>query len=805
MLVLAVQLLGYQIAIRQANGIAPTVITDDIMQELAQDELRLLVHAAHLNAMWGSDPSSEVGEGDWWFIEHYAGRAAERLQMITVESQNRGLVAELFVLHQMKMLAVSARTGDAGYVKAELDSLAALLSHQLNVTAYYQQRQNPGLAEMVWARMTATPALRENVEWGISDSVAKNAMIVLKERTETKKVENLPSILGSFDESNETNNTKGLLISTGLDFQEIGSATLDQILGLARPNVPDDQGRMLWLEAILTGQTDNIGLLLANIVLGFIPVINILVDVAGLLTSHSIIWISLGIIALICDIGSTAAFLSVQAELIGLPWLGRAVNSVVTSLAAADTALIAAFEMISQFEKVDPVVKAVNVWIQFFRTVIGKIIKTTGDLVIGHNLEGVIQAITDVLTGASRVWDGFKALCIRLEWGLIIELGINDGSLLLGRVINSGAEIVGDSEMLRAIKLVGEDLAKVGVELSDEAVDGLGKLTKQLGKDDLPKLMKELGTNPSLTDKVLASYKLFDADMLAGSGKIADAIGAENLGQVMLKYANDPAKVADINGDAVKIFGMLGNTVNANVLETAFQAGKATAGAGGPEALHTLALWGKSDLEKSSAIILAARAGRDYQTIQDVIKLITDHGNDLTTSAAKTLIEKMGVNSLQIGENSGLILLGKWSNGIDGGFANQARVLGADYFIVHPDVYDRLLNAFGKGEADEIFWMMDEAAIQHGIGKDMTFAYTTIDTPSEDLGKDLEILDQLDDIRNPTYNQAKNVILTVYDIKIPDPEEAYKKINFRMREILTAIKNNRKVIKSSDILFYLAP
>ena len=85
MLVLAVQLLGYQIAIRQANGITPTAITDADMQELAQDELRLLVHAAHLNAMWGSDPSTEVGEGDWWFIEHYAGRASERLQALTIE------------------------------------------------------------------------------------------------------------------------------------------------------------------------------------------------------------------------------------------------------------------------------------------------------------------------------------------------------------------------------------------------------------------------------------------------------------------------------------------------------------------------------------------------------------------------------------------------------------------------------------------------------------------------------------------------------------------------------------------------
>ena len=100
----------------------------------------------------------------------------------------------------MKMLAVSARTGDAEYAKAELDALAALLSHQLNATAYYQERQNPGLVEMAWARVTATPALREKVEWSIPHGAAKNAMLALKERTETTEIENLASILGSFDE-----------------------------------------------------------------------------------------------------------------------------------------------------------------------------------------------------------------------------------------------------------------------------------------------------------------------------------------------------------------------------------------------------------------------------------------------------------------------------------------------------------------------------------------------------------------------------------------------------------------------------
>ena len=264
--------------------------------------------------------------------------------------------------------------------------------------------------------------------------------------------------------SNETNNIKGILIAVGLDFQDMSTATLDQILGLAQPNVPVE-GRYMWLKAILTGQTTNYILLTANIILGFIPVINILVDIAGLLTSKEIIWISLGIVALICDIGSTASFFAVQAELLGLTWLGRAANTVVTGLAAADTALIKAFEKIRNLDKVKPIVTAVGIWVQFFRTAIVKITEVTGSTVIGRNLSEVITAIRDILTGALKIWENFKVLCIRLEWKLIVELGINDGSLFLGRVINSGVDIVSDDDMLRAIKLVGDDLTEGGREI----------------------------------------------------------------------------------------------------------------------------------------------------------------------------------------------------------------------------------------------------------------------------------------------------------------------------------------------------
>ena len=94
---------------------------------------------------------------------------------------------------------------------------------------------------------------------------------------------------------------------------------------------------------------------------------------------------------------------------------------------------------------------------------------------------------------------------------------------------------------------------------------------------------------------------------------------------------------------------------------------------------------------------------------------------------------------------------------------------------------------------------MDAAAIQHGVDNGKSLAYTLLDTPAKDLDKDLSILEQLSEIKNPTYSQAETIIKRKYVI------DSYEEINFRMREILVAIQNNRQVVKSSDILFYLVP
>src|SRR3990170_5020964 len=112
------QLLSRQIAVRQSQGISPRAVTEAELEQLANDELRLLIHIAHLQELWGSDPELDVGAGQWWFIERYATRAAERLESITLETQNLGLIGELFLVRNLADVAAGAAAGGAEHAKA---------------------------------------------------------------------------------------------------------------------------------------------------------------------------------------------------------------------------------------------------------------------------------------------------------------------------------------------------------------------------------------------------------------------------------------------------------------------------------------------------------------------------------------------------------------------------------------------------------------------------------------------------------------------------------------------------------------
>ena len=710
MLILTVQLLGYQIAVRQSNGIQPRAATTAELETLSEDELRILIHAAHLNAMWDNDPSAEIGEGDWWFIEHFAERAADRLQTVIVETQNRGLVAELFVIRQMKMLAVSARTGDADYAKAELEALVGLLAYKINATAYYQQHASAGLPELALARVVATPSLRENVEWPVSSSAIKTARVASMEQMEFVGVQDLDAFLGNFDESNETNNQAGILFLAGIPFFE--NLPLDILQpSLQILSTTTSPASFAWLEAILTGNTDDPKLLAANIILSIIPVIGVIPDICSLATDPSITVKALSFIGIIGSIGDIAALFGISLGVAAASFVADVSSAVIRALFKNPELTVLAFRVI-----LDSLPLADN--FRIMREII-----TTALVKVGSNLD-------EIGTTIRAFWDDLGSFVINAR-GKLLKLGINEASLTVGKIYKLVPDL--SETTIELLHGIVADLLEQGIKLSPEAAEGLGKLARELGEDDLPKLMKKLGTTSSLTDKVLASYKLFDADMLAGSKKIANAIGAENLGELMLKYANDPNAVSNANSAAKRIFGKLGKVADPEAIKIAASKG--------PEAVNALSYWDEALLgtnKKEVAKALANRAGKDAETIAMLEKWVAEGGSlDIT---------KMAQNSTF--GNSNKFVIGKWPDeysalGFDSGYVKYARDINANYYASHPQVFEMINSKYAGdiAQCDELLWSINQKALQGPVNAGKKFEYSLhAFTEQADIDKDLDAI-----------------------------------------------------------------
>jgi hypothetical protein len=694
MLILAVQLLGYQIAVRQSNGIQPRAATTVELEALSEDELRILIHAAHLNAMWGSDPSAEIGEGDWWFIEHFAERAADRLQVLIVETQNRGLVAELFVIRQMKMLAVSAHTGDADYAKAELEALVGLLAYNINATAYYQQHASAALPELALARVVATPSLRENVEWPVSSSAIKTARIASMEQMEFVGVQDLDSFLGNFDESNETNNQAGILFLAGIPF--FGNLPLDilqpSLQILSTTTLP---ASFAWLEAILTGNTDDPALLVVNVLLSIIPILGAIPDLISLAYDQSYFVKAASIFGIIGSVGDITAVLGLPEVAVGT-FAGDVAAAVIKYLFKLSDldfrGILNALSVAENFEIIKGLMK-------------------TALLKFGGSLGNTWNAIEAALSSIS-VWDDFVAFVSKAKAGLLLEIGFDEGSALVGGIIRRGADLT-DTTIIKSLDDIFDDLVKKGIKLSDEAADGLWRATKLMDGDELKKFISKIGTQAQL-EKNLRFIKELDSSAEASAKILTNTIGGENLAVLVTRYVDTPADLTNV------IFKNLGDAaVNSVAIEAAMKQG--------PEAVRAFAGWG--DILKNNDKIaqnLAKRATKDAATLA-----LLKNWSYRTMPSLNDLVA--------IGKNSRDGVGAIWALGPDAksytsGFVDFARSKNAQFYYTHPEFGKAVKDIFPDiaektvPEADEIFWTVNQVALDGAggpINTGMDFVYQT--------------------------------------------------------------------------------
>lgn len=526
MLILNMQLMGYQIGVRQANGVEPRAATEAELQEIAQDELRLLVHVAHLQELWGSDPNLEIGEGDWWFIEHYAGRAVERLDALVIESQNRALIADLFVLQEMKLLALSARNGDANYVKAELDGLGEVLSYLVGDRTFISRQRDElkGFA-YVAARLASHPKLREHIQWSVDQKTTSGAAKLARLRMDAIGVQNLAPQFGVIAEQNEANNIKTLLFMAGLPYFDQLSADITQAaISIISQVTPENV--VIWITAILTGDTDNPALIAANVGFSLIPIFGAIPDIYSLVADPSIFVKALSVFGIVGSLGDLVALIPFMQGIGGASFLADASVAVIKALFKnADTVFQAMLNGLKLTE-------AFDVLIDF--------LKVTGHYIgdsIGHNLEEAIQFLESLFTGGFKLWDNFVAFVKRVGAETLLIMGFDKGSLLVGRILSLGIDLSDDA--LLALKQVADDLTAAGVDLSDEAAEGLGRAAKSLGGTEVQRLISSLG-NPELVKKVLTSYKRFDDATLVATGKLAQKVNSDDFVALLTKYASNP-------------------------------------------------------------------------------------------------------------------------------------------------------------------------------------------------------------------------------------------------------------------------
>ncbi|MCI0577341.1 MAG: hypothetical protein L0331_14220, partial [Chloroflexi bacterium] len=307
------QLLSHQVLLRFQNGQTGRAATPEEIDALVQDLLRLLTHIGYLNNLGGSgafDP--EVGEGQWLFIERYSQQAADRLETLILETQNVGLVVDLFIVLQIHTTALIAQSGDAVYAKSELDVvddvLADLLGDSLPGAQAALQAEPPflwrlglALSQVVGQEWLAWQALPE-------PEITADAVIVSKELVNGRldrlgaSTALLPPAAGDIQELDETNNVDWLHFYSALPTDQPPG-----LMSILEQVIPGLQGILDFVWGALTGQSDNPFAIGANIILSFVPVLGELLDLIAIFTEPTVWGKVMALIGLLASILSDGA------------------------------------------------------------------------------------------------------------------------------------------------------------------------------------------------------------------------------------------------------------------------------------------------------------------------------------------------------------------------------------------------------------------------------------------------------------------------------------------------------------------
>ncbi len=519
---------------RQAGGERPRTVSEEELEALAQDQLRLLIHAGQLQALWGDDPSLEVGEGHWWFIERYAHRAAERAGAIILETQNPALLVDLYLSIHLSTLAATARAGDAEYVKPELDGLADLLAELSDGHDFLAQSRGTtqGMTKVA-IQLSTKPPFREMLTWPLDPEQLDRTCAELSTRLSAP----MPAP-GVFNELNEDNNSLGIPIASSLRaYGRLHPSLIDEIIAGIREYIPQNVLDFLW--GVLSGQTDNWLAMVLNLGLSFVPVLGALPDIISLIVDPSPFVKAVSVLGIVFSLGDILALLGVTVPVAIGSFVGDAASGALKFVFKnADEAVQIAVNGL-KFDEAFDVAKKLG------RFISEEIIGRFGSF--GDEAFEARRFFDEVLQGASGLWADFSAFVRRVGTDGL-RGGITRGSMLAGKVDRL---VVGLSdEAFEAIVRIGDDLAEVGLKLSDEAAEGLGRLGGTLSPSQLEDALSTL-KNANNADEVLSivnrsGIETWSKEGVEGISNVAARNGADfaeaALTRISAQYSDEVAE-----------------------------------------------------------------------------------------------------------------------------------------------------------------------------------------------------------------------------------------------------------------------
>jgi Spy/CpxP family protein refolding chaperone len=461
-LALYVQLLGRQMMVRQAHGVAAEEVSEVELEALAQDELRLLIHAGHLQALWGEAPDLAVGEGDWWFIERYAGRAAERLTGVILAGQNRGLAVDLLALLQLRTLAVSAQAGDPDYAKAELDRLAALVAYRVGDPDILAQAAGTrGLAKLLAGLVTA-PGVRERVSWPVPPRSVEGAVAANQ---------------ANLQDANPSNDALGLAFAVGflLGDEEL---RLDMEVALEILDLQSIEDVANWLEVIVGFRDpENVGQVAVLVLVSFIPLFDVVNDLVTLVRSDDVVIRVLMLFSVVASLGELFHFLGFTEPLGAASTVGDsfiAVTRGAYSLGTDD-----AFKAMANTYELKPVFSLAE---DFFNTA-GRYMVDEG-VRLGDDAAEVVETF---FTEGPRLWDDFVRYWDEVNAiggaRLVLALGYDEGGQLVGQIARLGPDLELSEPLVRYLDDVGDGLYGLGIRVGDDSASGLARVVGDAGED----------------------------------------------------------------------------------------------------------------------------------------------------------------------------------------------------------------------------------------------------------------------------------------------------------------------------------